>query len=97
MRQVDRATDVAASEELGASHIEKDEPTSLEGDVNVPAVGLDLEQAAEMLSGLGGAERGNFSHWRAGRKNRHVDLLWRESWSLPAGRLARAWQACHVS
>src|SRR5207253_5600609 len=46
MRQVDCAADVTAAEELGAADVEEDESAGLERGMDVPAVGLELEQAA---------------------------------------------------
>jgi len=59
VRQIDRTLHVAAAEELGAADVEQDEPARLERGVHVPAVGLELEQPAEVLQGLGRGERGH--------------------------------------
>src|SRR5207248_7960890 len=72
VRQVDRAADMAAAEVLGAADVEQDESAGLELGMDVPAIGLELEKAAEVERSVDGCGGGWLGHRRTRGKRGHV-------------------------
>src|SRR5207237_9938333 len=77
VRKVEGSLQVAAAEVLGTAHVEKHEAgrARLERGMDVLAVGLELQQAREVLPRFGGRQGGDFGSGRSRGQRRHVNLL----------------------